>query len=284
MTWQPTEAEYFATRDWLSHSEFKLFMRSPRLYERHVIQGVPVKTNESMEFGKAVDEAVLHPDGFCAGVAWATPEVLSKTGRKVGKKWAAFLLASQGKTVLKDGEPVARVIQSICEHTEAHAILDSLGDRQKAIRWVCEVEGVTIQRRAKIDLLPTGLPFIVDLKTARDVEPSTFAKAIIDLGYHTQAVWYQDAVEAEYGRRPPFLIVAAQNCEPYGVEVYELNETFEMLGRKAIDEGLRRFVNCRRNETWRPESHGTIVKLAPPRWAEAALQDWQLPVATEQAV
>jgi len=275
--WQPNDAEYYSATDWLSHSEFKLFRRSPALYEHHVINGVPVKTSAAMEFGSDVDSVVLDPDGFAASVVLIPPAVLAKGGRRAGNKYWQWAAAHADKRKLAPSDPLARVIQAIREHPEAHGIVSALGERQRAFRWQSNVGDDSVKRRAKLDLIPTGLPFLCDLKTSRDVSPAEFAKTIVNLGYHTQAVWYQDAVEAEFGKRPPFLIVAVQNCEPYGCEVYELDATFEALGRKAIDDGLRSFVKCREADKWRPESHGTVVRLSPPKWAEYALNDWALP-------
>jgi hypothetical protein len=275
-TWTPTDAEYFAATDWLSHSEFKLFAKSPRLYEHHVINGVPVKRNESMEFGSEVDTAVFHPDGFGGGMVIAPESVLGKGGIRSGAAYTEFVAANPGKVICKRRDPVVRALDSLHDHAEARGVLESLGECQVALRWESEVNGVPLKRRAKLDKLPTGLPFIADLKTTKDVSASSFAKDIITFKYHTQAEWYRDAVEARYGVRPPFLIVAVQNCEPFDCEVYELNETFLMLGRKLIDDKLAEYVACRSANKWRPTSHDQIVKLAPPYWAEKELTAWNL--------
>jgi hypothetical protein len=272
--WNVTDAEYYACKDWLSHSELKLFMQSPKKYERHVLQGLPFKTNDSMKFGSEVDAAVFHADGIAANLAIAGPSVLSPTGRKVGKAYKAFCEANAGKTIIKHDEPLARVIAALGEHAEAMGILDADGEAQPAFRWTTEVDGVQIQRRAKLDKLHGSLDFIADLKTAREVDPESFSRAILNLGYHTQASWYQDAVESVHGVRPPFLIVAVQNCEPFDVEVYELDEAFLELGRRKIETKLREFAACKQTNKWRPETHGRITKLSPPVWAEKALNDW----------
>lgn len=279
-TWTPTDAEYFAATEWLSHSEFKLFAKSPALYERHVIRGVPVKTNDSMDFGSEVDAAVFHPSGFAANVAVPSRDDLSPTGRKTGEKFKAFCEANAGKQIVKADEPLARVLDSLHSHPEAIGVLEAMGESQVAFRWESEVGGVKLNRRAKLDKLPTGLPFIADLKTTKDPSPDSFAKDIVNLKYHTQAVWYQDAVESQYGQRPPFLIVAVQNCEPYDCEVYELDDDFIQLGRRTIDAKLAEFVACRAANRWRRESHGKIVKLSPPRWASYQLDDWKFQEAS----
>lgn len=272
--WKPSDAEYYACKEWLSHSEWKYFVKSPKSYQRHVVDGLPFKKSDAMEFGSAVDAAAFHPDGYGAGVVVIPDEVLASNGARAGSKWKEFAAANQGKILVKSDDKILYVLESLTDHEEANAILACDGQAQPAFRWETEVNGVPLKRRAKLDKLAADLSFIADLKTTNDPSPEAFAKTIMDLRYYTQAVWYQDAVEAHHGVRPPFLIIAVQNCEPFDCEVYELNDTFIALGRKLIDEKLREFVDCRESDTWRRRSHGKITKLAPPYWAERALQDW----------
>lgn len=274
--WKPTDAEYFASKEWLSHSEWKHFAKSPKAYQRYVLDGVPFKRSASMEFGSLVDAAVFHPDGFGAGLVTIPDRVLSASGSKAGGKWEDFKAANAGKILVKQDDNLYRVLDALSDHAEAMGILESLGESQPTFRWETEIDGVTVKRRAKLDKLPTGLPFIADLKTTVDPSAESFARDIVSLGYHTQAVWYQDGIEAQYGKRPPFLIVAVQNCEPFDCEVYELDESFISLGRKRIDAKLSEFVACREAGYWRKPSHGKIVKISPPYWAEKNQQEWVL--------
>jgi hypothetical protein len=274
--WTPTDAEYYSAHDWLSHSSFKIFCKSPKAYERHIINGVPIKPNTSMQFGSEVDAAVFHPGGIAAGMAIAGPSVLSPSGRRVGKAYKAFVEANAGREIVKHDEPLARVITALGEHAEAMGLLDAEGEAQPCFRWVTDVDGEPVQRRAKLDKLPKSLAYVCDLKTAREVNAEDFSKAIISLGYHTQGSWYLDAVEAHYGVRPPFYIVAVQNCEPFDVEVYKLSERFLELGRQRIETKLREFVACRKQGQWRRESHGKVLELDPPAWAEKNMNDWSL--------
>lgn len=273
--WKPTDAEYYAATDWLSHSDFKHFLKSPKAYQRYVLDGIPFKRTSSMEFGSLVDAAVFHPDGFGRGIVTIPDEVLSGSGARHGHKWKEFAAANEGKILLKNGDnSLYNVLEALSDHAEAIGILEALGESQVAFRWESEVEGVALKRRAKLDKLPTGLPFIADLKTTADPSPASFASQIVSLGYHTQGVWYQDAVESKYGVRPPVLLVAAQNCEPFDVEVYELNAKFIELGRRRIDDNLPEFIACQKSGVWRKPTHNRIIEIAPPYWAERATNEW----------
>lgn len=274
--WNIDDAAYYADKEWLSHSDWKLFARSPSLYERHCIKGVPIKPNASMEFGNMVDACVFHRDGFAAKVAIAPQDVLSKRGTRQGRKFQEWAAQHEGRVILTHKDPLANVLEAIAGHEEAMGVFNAEGESQPAIRWESTVDGITVKRKAKLDKLPNDLSFLADLKTTRDPSPESFAKDIINFGYHTQAVWYQDAVEAISGVRPPFLIVAVQNCEPYDVEVYKLNDAFLELGRRKIDAKLSEFVACRLANRWRKPTHGQVIELAPPFWAEKQLTDWNL--------
>ncbi len=274
--WQPSDAEYFAATDWLSHSEFKHFAKSPKLYEHYVINGGEFKRTASIEFGSEVDAAVFHRDGFGQGLAIAPESVLGKGGIRSGAAYHEFVAANEGKVVCKRHDPIVKVLDSLHDHIEARGVLDCVGDSQVAFRWAADVDGYLLQRRAKLDKLQKSLEFIADLKTTKDPSAESFAKDIVNLGYHTQAEWYRDAVEAVHGVRPPFLIVAVQNCEPFDCEVYELNASFLSLARRRIDDKLPEFVECLKANHWRRKSHGQIIEIAPPRWAESAAMDWSL--------
>lgn len=107
-------------------------------------------------------------------------------------------------------------------------------------------------RRARLDWLShqrlaDGRLIIPDYKTAVSAEPTQFMKAVVQHGYHQQAVWYTDAVRGvglvgkEEDREAAFLFVVQEKKPPYVVSVIELPPEALMWGRELNTESMIRY-------------------------------------------
>jgi hypothetical protein len=140
----------------------------------------------------------------------------------------------------------------------------------------------TVWRRAMLDRLPddvddNGYFVIPDLKTTRSVEPGSLARDMATFGYHQQAAWYIDGVQA-LGLAPPgsvaFLLVFVMKEPPYLVRTVQVHPDTVALGRRQNREALTTFRSCRQSGVW-PGYGGDVTSLSLPGWArrdiEAAL-------------
>ena len=108
---------------------------------------------------------------------------------------------------------------------------------------------------------------ITDLKTAANPSPEAWAKQALDLGYHRQASWYRDGVEAcGLARDAAFAFIVVRSSPPHEVAVYELDEEDLGLGAAENRATLREIAECTRTGNWSPEwaQRAHVVKL--PKW------------------
>ena len=117
----------------------------------------------------------------------------------------------------------------------------------------------------------TGRPLIVDLKTAQDANPETFARTALTYAYDQQMAHYQDIMEAETGNLPRFLFVLVEKTAPYLVSVVELDDLFYDLGRQKNVEAAARWKHAIDTNEW-PGYQG-INRVLAPMWALDELEE-----------
>lgn len=123
-------------------------------------------------------------------------------------------------------------------------------------------------RRARLDWLPDVTPgarlIVPDYKTAASADPDKLQKVIADHGYHRQAAWNLDGINALglAGELPPtFVLVFQEKTEPYVVTVVEPDRTSIQIGRYLNREAIETYRECKRTGHWPP--YATDVLLMP---------------------
>jgi hypothetical protein len=151
------------------------------------------------------------------------------------------------------------------------------GHTEQSIFWRDSEFGIWCRTRP--DFLPAHRRYLVDLKTATSADPEDFTRAVLTYGYHQQAAWYMDGVEAVTGTRPErFAFVVVSKKPPYFVTVCWLDDEMigwgQVLNRRA--KGL--FAWCLHYRTWpayRPEITGppAAFTISMPDWARRRLEE-----------
>lgn len=272
--WTVPDDSYHADQaNSISHSDLEVFRCSPRLYQGRFLTGeFKRESTKALEFGDIFHEIILAPQltqRYCI----IPSTVLNDQGHRKGKAWLDYQAANDGKYLFKDSEflPAEKLIANIRARERACQFLfDDPGQNEIAIRF--DIPELGFIGRCKLDRLLERL--IVDVKTTNDASPRAFAKTAFDRGYHRQAAWYQDAVEALRGERLPFVFIACEKVEPYSVRVYELSPEFLAIGAEENEADLRRFAEAKRLNVWDDENADTILELSPPGYAKFANQ-WE---------
>lgn len=105
--------------------------------------------------------------------------------------------------------------------------------------------------KARPDYLPDHRRYLVDYKTVGNAHPRAVERHVYDMGYHQQAPWHLDGVEAVTGDRPgEYWYVCQERDPPYLVSVCRLAgdalEWGAKLNRRAIDL----FAECVASGEW----------------------------------
>lgn len=170
-----------------------------------------------------------------------------------------------------DHAQVEAMAAALREHPVAAALFDpDRGTAEESLFWRDQPTG--IMRRARLDWLPEpgrGRLIIPDYKTCASADPDALAKSVHRFGYHQQASFYLDGVQALGlgDETAAFVFVCQEKKAPYLVTIIELDAMALRIGgirnRRAIDI----FVECTATNHWPGYSDG-IELLSLPAWAE----------------
>lgn len=194
---------------------------------------------------------------------------------KAAREWREAVRAEGSVPLLSaEHEQVQAMAAAIREHPIAGPLLDPErgGHAEQSVFWQAD----DIWRRARLDWLPdldgARPPVIADYKTTASAEPGGIAKSVANFGYHVQAAWYVDAVEAVTGVRCPFVFAFQEKAPPYLVTVCELDAVAIRAGRELGEMALEMYRDCREADVWPGYSDG-IALISLPAWARPR-EDW----------
>ncbi len=134
--------------------------------------------------------------------------------------------------------------------------------------WTDALTGVKCKGRP--DYVHRG-GVVVDLKTTKDASPEEFAKVSARLGYHMQAAFYLDGMNATLQEGEDafnaFVIVAVEQKPPHGIMIYELDDAAIDIGRRDYQRALAAWDVWQRTPGgW--EGYPTAIQaLSLPPWA-----------------
>lgn len=167
-------------------------------------------------------------------------------------------------------EQVQAMAAAIRQHPTAAALFapDS-GRPEQSLFWQDSETGVW--RRARLDWMryrTSGRLVIPDYKTAASAAPSKIEKAIREYGYHQQAPWYLDGVEAlGGGDDAAFVFVVQEKTPPYLVTVVELDDVTLNIGRERNRRAIELYRRCVAEDRW-PGYSDSIELISLPLWAQ----------------
>lgn len=175
-------------------------------------------------------------------------------------------------------EPEHGVVQEMAAALRAHPVASALfnperGRAEQSLFWFDAEFGVW--RRARLDWLPdvpaAGRRLIIpDYKTTTCAEPVALGRTMAIYGYHQQADWYTDGVQAlglDGHHSPAFVLVFQEKHAPYLITIAEPDrgamERARVRNRKALDV----YRTCQKSGQWPGYSDG-VIALTLPGWAE----------------
>lgn len=266
-----TDASYFADTSHVSRTMLEVFLRDPAEYHWRFCCGVNRDTETpAMRRGSLVHSYVL---GQRANLTVIPEGVLSKSGSRVGAAFKRFVEENSDSVLVTQAEmdELAALAEAVHENRAAAALIAQCYAFEQPIRWIDEQTGLLC--KAKPDGL--GGLAVIDLKTTRDVRPKQFTDSVLKYGYHRQAAWYLNGINAVLGLGLlPFVFIAVTSSPPFKVCCYDLDEAFIELGRQQCADGLARLAKCAERGDWKTEAHGQIVRLSLPAWATKT--EWEV--------
>ena len=183
---------YFRLKS-IDQSQLKQFLKNPADWAYHRLND-DHKPTDAMKFGTAFHAYLLGTSDVVS-----LPEGESFRS-KDNQKWRADQLEAGNIIVsYNDMQLLKRMKEGIeqtslmPEYPDYMEIIEQ-GTKEQCIEWKDRQTGLML--KAKPDLIHAGTDYLVDLKTAQKADAESFAKEVINYGYHIQTVFYRAAVAA----------------------------------------------------------------------------------------
>ena len=221
-----------------------LMVLEPHLFDQRVevIRGVTAKGEVKEDYTTA-DARAKRDAAYAAGKVPLLPAEVEMVTAMRAALWA---------------DPVAR-----------HAFEG--GTAERAMFW--RDSEFSVWCRTRPDYLPPHRRYLVDYKTSVSADPREFGRRMLDYGYHQQAAWYLDGVQAVTGERPErFAFVVQEKTPPYLVSVCWVDADAIEIGRELNRFAIGIFAHCLRSGEWpgyreSPTAGPSGFTVALPGWA-----------------
>jgi len=286
--WIPEPGIYTGTpepayRAWNAHNQSLIKLLDPDHPDTHGIAAkalVEMHTKSyptaSMEIGSALHVAILRPDEWDARVGKSPTETHAKA-------WKEAKDSNPTVHLLNDGEREA--VLRMADNVRAHPFY----------RDMMTVSGANLMQEVAVvsDLTgyyPTvpdygdagGTKFVVrgkglldwwfdwswycDMKSTADASPKGFRDSHWRYGYGLQMAYYERLL-LEHGRRLERIVyLIVETCEPYLVDVREIEPDALNKGRRKVESLLPYWTWCVEHNLW-PGFPDYITMTGDPEWA-----------------
>lgn len=227
------------------------------------------RSKPGFDFGKAAHHfLLLGGDAFFERFFITDPDLHPNTKEAKAQKAQAI---GEGKTFIgaDDFEKIRAMAEALKAHEFAWAAFAN-GRAEPTLAWQDAETGVWCRTRP--DTLPNALTHIPDYKTARSAKLADFQRDIRNYGYHMQAAWYLDGIEAVTGTKPQsFFFVVQEKEAPFLINVINLDTVAIEWGRLQNRRALRLFAECLSAGRW-PGYSEDVETVGLPNWALRELQ------------
>lgn len=237
----------------ISFSNLKALALSPAHYLARLT--TPMSPTPAMRLGTLVHTLVL-----------GGPAVVVYDGERRGNAWTGFQAANKGKEIVtvSEWDKAHRCADAVRAHPHAWVLA---GRHEVPLSWsrrgrACQTGGVDC----------VGLTHLSELKTASTVEPWKFRRACLQMGYHAQLAWYQDALATSGQLRQDAYILGVETSPPHCVTVLKLSPAALEAGHALCDRWLTSLLECERTNQW-PGYSNDVLELEVEQESEPVMVD-----------
>lgn len=217
-----------------------------------------------------------HAEALGIGAELAVIDAENYTTKAARSKRDAAYADGMTPVLRAEHEQVQAMAAVLREHPVARELLrPATGEPEQSLFWIDSEAGVW--RRAMLDWLPDPGPgrlVVPDYKTTTCAEPGHIARAVGQYGYHQQAAWYLDGIEA-LGLAPPgqaaFVFVFQEKTPPHLVTVAQLDPATVQWGRLLNRKALDVYRTCLATGRW-PGYGDAVLSVSLPAWAQRQLE------------
>jgi hypothetical protein len=222
--------EYLSKSDYVSASDLKTFLKSPRSYFYDKNRTDPKPDKRHFAVGSALHEYIMEKDQFDKNFL-VSPKFDRRT--KEGKeKYEEFQLKAQGKTII-DEQEMTMIEQMSINAKMNRTFMELLEGSHYEISCYTVDEKTGLKVRLRPDILPTTRSTIVDIKSCLDSSPKGFKGDVYSYGYSLSSAYYLDFLGREN-----YVFAAIEKNAPFQASMYVLNDEMTDYGRFQYRMGL----------------------------------------------
>ncbi len=252
----------YAQLEGARYSHLKRFKWSAAHARQDILH--PKDPTPALNLGHAVHAAVLEPKLFMDEFV-AAPRCDKRT--KGGKAtWQEFQLENASKEIITDleFETCIRFSNACWEHPTAKKILSGPGQNEVVARWM---QGGTAAK-ARYDRITSLEPWsiVADLKTTTDAREWSFSADIATYGYHNQAAWYLDGLDAISPHPRKWVFIVLEKSPPWAIQCYMLDDIAIEQGRDENRVYLEAMKKCLKTGKW-PSYTPDVKSISIPPYA-----------------
>ena len=256
------EVSYHENTTHISRSMLATFAESPRKFEAAYVTRTIEADDESdaLKIGTGTHAVCLDDVIELDKIVIIPQEVLASNGHRRGKAWEQFEFENACKTLLLPKQ--FELVKTLSDRLRSliGGFLDNpLCAREQEIYF----SGYEVPLRAKLDIVvPTKAGvLVIDLKTAVDVSPRGFERAVRDRRLWLQDAHYSLAATKCYGQDTRFLFAVVEKSVPYRTRIYELPEYVREVARQRHEELCHDLARRMESGDWSEPGEGEIVEL-----------------------
>jgi hypothetical protein len=222
--------EYLSKSDYVSASDLKTFLKSPRAYFYDKNRTDPKPDKKHFAVGSALHEYIMEKDQFDKNFI-VSPKFDRRT--KEGKqKFEEFQLKADGKTIIDEQE--MEMIKQISVSAKMNRTFMELLEGSHYEVSCYTVDPITgLKVRLRPDILPMSKNTVVDIKSCLDSSPKGFKSDVYSYGYSLTSAYYLDFLGREN-----YVFAAMEKNAPYQTSLYVLNDEMTDYGRYQYRMGL----------------------------------------------
>jgi hypothetical protein len=227
----------------------------------------------AFDFGRAAHCLLLGEPVFRRSFA-VRPDKWSDWRTSDAREWKKER-ESAGLTVIAPDD--LETIKAMAKAVDADAFAGKLiraGDGiERSLIWKDDATGIWLKSRP--DIIISGMPAVVDLKTTVDASDKSLERTMADFGYHMQAGLAAEGMRrvlnTDIGNEGAILIFV-EKYAPYAVNVKVIDPEALHHGWSLCRRALRTFKACWDDKRW-PGYRGNGGTLSLPAWETKRLRE-----------
>lgn len=248
----------------MAQSTLKPILRSPAHFQEELKK--PRKQTEFMLQGSVFDQLLFNPE---LPPFWVVKPAGLKLSTTEGKAWKERVKGVGDIIDQEDFEDAQNAVEAVRNDPSASMAI-AVGNAQVSAFSRFTLCGLDLLLKGRLDFLNEG-PSIIDLKLTDDAQEEAWSRKIEDMGYHIQAAYYLDLVNAvleEQGLplKQAFVHIVAERKPPYAVKVYTMEEETLGIGRHLYVKALMTYDRCMKEGYW-PKYDRRITPIGIPKYA-----------------